>query len=104
MNKLLEALKEAGINLPEGSEESQIRGVAKAVGLDPDDYIPRQVEVVEYTNKRKETNMFVKTPSFVVGVNEKGKKQTVQGLFLRVDALDQAIADLTQARGLMTQG
>lgn len=101
MEKLLKALSEAGIDLPEGTEDAQVQSVAKAMGLDPDDFIPRQVEIVKYTNKRKETNTFVKTPSFFVGVNEKGKKVKVQGLFLRVDALDQAIADLTEARDIL---
>ena len=104
MEKLLEALKAANLDVPADLDDKQILAVAKAMGIDPDDHMDRVVEVVDYTNKRKETNKFVKTPSFVVGVNEKGKKIKVQGLFLRVDALDQAIEDLINARELIQQG
>lgn len=104
MEKLLEALKAVGVNLSGDTDKKQVFSVAKAMGIDPDVFVPRRVEIVEYTNKRKETNMFVKTPAFDVGVDEGGKKQTVQGLFFRIDALDQAITYLTEARELLVQG
>ena len=97
MDKLLEALASRGVDASSMTDD-QIRKVAKAVGLDPIDYLPREVEVVDYTNKRGETNKFVSTPSFVVGRKDDGSAQTVRGLFLRVEALDQAIADLQAAR------
>lgn len=100
MDKLLAALAEKGIST-EALDEDQIRGVAKAMGIDPAEYLPRQVEIVPYTNKRKETNTFVKTENFTVGQKEDGSPQQVRGLFLRVEALDQAIADLQAARGLV---
>lgn len=100
MDKLLEALAEKGIST-DALDEGQIRGVAKAMGIDPAEYLPRQVEIVPYTNKRKETNTFVKTENFTVGRKDDGSAQTVRGLFLRVEALDQAIADLQAARGLV---
>ena len=100
MESLLEALAAKGIDASAMSEE-QIRKVAKAVGVDPLDHLPREVKVVPYTNKRKETNQFVETSPFVVGRKADGTAQTVRGLFLRVEALDQAISDLQAARGLL---
>lgn len=102
MDKLLEALAQKGVDASAMSGE-QIEKVAKAVGIDPIDYLPRNVEVVDYTNKRNETNRFVKTPGFVVGRKEDGTAQIVKGLFLRVDALDQAIADLQAAKAGLTK-
>lgn len=100
MDKLLEALAEKGIQT-DALDEDQVRGVAKAMGIDPADYLPRSVKIVPYTNKRKETNTFVSTDAFTVGRKEDGSAKTVRGLFLRVEALDQAIADLQAARGLV---
>ena len=102
MEKLLAVLAEKGFNITEAMDEEQIFKLAKAVGVEPLDYIPREVKVVPYTNKRRETNRFVETPPFVVGKSVDGKTRTTRGLFLRVEALDQAIADLTSARELLT--
>ena len=100
MESLLEALAAKGIDASAMTEE-QIRKVAKAVGVDPLDHLPRDVKIVPYTNKRKETNQFVETAPFVVGRKADGTAATVRGLFLRVEALDQAISDLQAARGLL---
>lgn len=103
MEKLLAALAEKGIRLT-GCSDAEICKVAKGVGLDPDHFLPRALIVERYTNKRKETNVFAKTPSFVVGTNENGKPKKVRGLYLRVDALDQAIEDLTELREMYHRG
>jgi hypothetical protein len=100
MEELLTALAEKGVDASNLTEE-QIQKVSKAVGVDPIDYLPRDVKVIPYTNKREETNQFVQTPSFVVGRKDDGTARTVRGLFLRVEALDQAISDLQVARGLI---
>lgn len=100
MDKLLEALAERGIKVS-GLKEEETLKLAKAVGLEPLDFLPREVELVDYTNKRNETNRFIRTPAFVVGHEEGGKAKTIQGLFLRVDALDQAIADLQAAKQMV---
>jgi len=100
MESLLQALAEKGIDASAMTED-QIRKVAKAVGVDPLDHLEREVKIVPYTNKRKETNQFVETPPFVVGRKDDGTAQTVRGLFLRVECLDQAIADLAAARELL---
>lgn len=102
MEKLLEALAAKGIQT-DTLDEDQIRNVAKAMGIDPGDYLPRKVEIVPYTNKRDEKNTFVKTEAFKVGTKDDGSPRTVKGLFLRVEALDQAIADLQTARGLVSK-
>lgn len=101
MESLLAVLAEKGIDASAMTED-QIRKVAKAVGVDPNDHLPRKVEIIDYTNKRKETNKFVKSSNFVVGRKDDGTAKTVQGLFLRVEAVDQALADLHAARNLLT--
>lgn len=97
MDRLLAALAEKGIRL-EGVSDQEIVKIAKGVGIEPLDHLDREVEVVDYTNKRGERNMFVKTPRFVVGRKDDGTAVTVSGLFLRLDALDQAIEDLQAAK------
>jgi len=96
----LEALAERGIKT-DSLDEDQVRNVARAMGLDPGEYLPRSVKIEPYTNKKNETNTFVKTESFVIGRNKNGTAKMARGLFLRVEALDQAIADLQAARGLV---
>jgi len=102
MDKLLEALAEKGIKMS-GCEDDEIKKVAKNVGIDPIDYLDREVEIVQHENKRDEKNTFVKTPSFVVGRKDNGMAQTVRGFFLRVEALPQAIADLTAAQAMLDE-
>jgi hypothetical protein len=98
LEKLTAALAEQGIKLTGISEEETIK-IAKKVGIDAQSLLPREeVQVVPYTNKREQTNMFVKTPSYVVGTKENGKPERVRGLFIRLSALDQVIEDLTRAR------
>lgn len=100
MEKLLEALSEKGVDAS-AMDEAQVRKVAKALGVDPIDYLPREVEIKQHTNKRDETNQFVATEAFVVGRKKDGTAQTVRGLFLRTEALDQAIEDLQRAKGML---
>ena len=102
MEKLIAVLAEKGFNITADMDEEQILKVAKAVGVEPLDYIPREVKVVSYTNKRNQTNQFIETPPFVIGKSADGKTLKTRGLFLRVEALDQAIADLTSARELLS--
>jgi len=103
MDKLLEALAEKGVDASSMTKEQTLK-VAKAVGLDPVNFLDREVNIVPYTNKRKETNQFVETSPFVVGQKADGTAQTVRGLFLRVEALDQAIADLQAAKAGLGAG
>ena len=49
-----------------------------------------------------ETNN-TKTDNFAVPGREAGKAGTARGLFLRVEAIEQAIADLTAAKGLLSK-
>ena len=98
MESLLEALAAKGITETSEMSEEQLLKVAKAVGVDPLDHLPREVKIGPYTNKRGEQNTFVQTPPFVVGRGDDGMAKTVRGLFLRVEALDQAIEDLQRAK------
>lgn len=103
MDRLLKALAEAGLSVNNDMSEEQLRKVAKSVGVEPMDYLERKVSIVSHTNKRDETNEFVKTLPFIVGRKKNGMAQTVQGVFLRTEALDQLIADLQIARGLLDE-
>jgi len=103
MDKLIEAMQAMGIAVNDEMSEEQIQKVAKAVGLEPLEYVERSVEVVDYTNKRNQTNKFVSTPNFLLGKDAAGKTKTTRGLFLRVEALDQAIEDLIAARELLNK-
>ena len=100
MDSLLAALAEKGIKL-QGVSDEEIVKVAKGVGIEPLDHLPRKVEIIDYTNKRGETNKFVTTPPFIVGRKDNGLASTVRGLFVRVDCLDQMIEDLQAARELL---
>jgi len=99
--KLNEALAEQNIRLT-GCSDKEVLAVAKSVGLDVNDFTTHTVEITEYTNKRDETNTFVKTSKFITGRKENGKAATVQGLFLRVEIIDQAIEDLLKAKELLS--
>jgi hypothetical protein len=58
---------------------------------------PASVEIVEYTSKGSgKTAMYVKTKGFSIPGG------TAQGLFLRVEAVDQAIDALNRAKALLT--
>jgi hypothetical protein len=102
VEKLIAALNEAGLAITPEMGEEQITKVAKAMGIEPLDYLERKVEITQHTNKRNQTNTFVATPPFVVS-RENGQTRSVRGLFLRVEALDQAIEDLLAARELINK-
>lgn len=105
MEKLLEAIKAKGAVLAPDTDEKTIKKVARSMGIDWKEHVDRQpARLVKHTNKRNETNLFIETDPFVIGRNSKGKIQTVRGLFIRVDALDQCIDDLVQARELLRKG
>jgi len=100
MEKLMVALAEKGIRL-QGVSDKEIEKIAKGVGLDPVDFRERKVEVGPYTNKREETNTFIKTSSYIVGRKANGKAETVRGLYVRVETLDDMIADLQRAKAIV---
>ena len=75
-------------------DDETVRKIAKAMNI----AVPRQVEIVEYKGAR-----YVKTENFAVpGRKENDKPGTARNLFLRVEAVDQALADLLEAKGLLT--
>lgn len=75
-------------------DDDTIRAVAKAMKI----AVPRQVEIVEYKGAR-----YVKTENFAVPGREANKPGTARNLFLRVEAVDQAIEDLLAAKGLLAK-
>lgn len=103
MDKLISKLGEMGINVNASMDPKTIQNIAKGVGINPLEYVERQVEIVPYTNKRGETNMFVRTPALPLGMDAKGKLKEAQGVFVRLEALDQLIEDLLAAKGLISK-
>lgn len=103
MDELIKAINEKhGLGISEDIGADKIKTIAKALGFNISEYVERKpIEIVEYTNKNEETNLFVRTAPYVVGRKKNGSPQTVRGLFLRIEALDDVIADLQAARGLL---
>jgi len=93
MEGIREQLKAKGVDTT-GMDDTTVRNVARALKLD----LPRQVEIVDYKGAR-----YVKTENFAVPGREANKAGTARALFLRVEAVDQAIADLLAAKGLLTK-
>jgi len=104
MEKLLAALVEKGINLGSDTKADVVKKVAKSIGLDPVDFVTRKVEVGPYTNKRNETNVFVKSSPYVVGRKANGRAETVRGLYCRMETIDDMIADLQRAKEIIVAG
>jgi len=97
MNKLQKKLIKAGFPV-EGMDEKQLKSIARAANIE----IPREdVQIVEYTPKGgDEPARYVKTSPFVIGKKD-GKNVNAKGLFLRVEAIDQAMEELARAKGLL---
>jgi hypothetical protein len=98
MSKLRSVLVEAGFPV-EGMDEKQLKAIARAASIE----LPREdVQIVDYTPKNGgESARYVKTSPFVIGTKEDGTKVTAKGLFLRVEAIDQAVEELMRAKGLL---
>lgn len=94
MESIREQLKAMGVDTTAMNDDT-VRNVAKALKLD----LPRQVEIVDYKGAR-----YVKTENFSVPSRPgQDKPGSARNLFLRVEAIDQAIADLLAAKGLLTK-
>ena len=76
----------------EKMDDDTIRAVAKAMKLE----LPRQVKLVDYKGAK-----YIQTENFVVPGKDASKPGTARSLFLRVEAVEQAMADLTAAKGLL---
>lgn len=76
---------------------AEMAKVGRALGIKAPP--PHMVEVVEYTPKGSDSSCnYVKTSNFEVG----GGK-SCRGLFLRVEAIDQAIEDLLAAKAALSK-
>jgi hypothetical protein len=100
MEALRNQLKGLGVQC-DAMNDATVKAVAKALKLSiPDTHT---VSIVEYTAKGSgRTGKYVKTDGYVLG-ERNGKKETAQGLFVRVEIIDAAIADLIAAKGLLGQ-
>ena len=94
MEELKNTVTAMGVDCTKLSDE-QVRNVAKALGLPT----IREVEIKEHNGA-----MYVVTEGYSVPhKNAPGKTQTARGLFLRVEAIPQALADLKAAMGLVNR-
>ncbi len=102
MSDLRTQLVEAGIapNVVESMGEDQLKNVARSMGIS----LPREVEIKDHKGAK-----YVVTDSFTVpkydneGKVVEGKTSQARNLFLRVEAIDQAIEDLLAAKGLLEE-
>jgi len=94
---LVEAIESTGMST-DGLSEDQIIKIGKTLNLE----VPLKVEVVEYTPKGKNSTkgLYVKTSGFPVTDSE-GNRFEARGLFLRVEAVDQALEALQTAKALL---
>lgn len=94
---LVEAIQNTGMST-DGLSEDQIIQIGKTLNLE----VPLRVEVVEYTPKGKnaKTGHYVKTSGFPV-TDADGNSFEARGLFLRVEAVDQAIEALQTAKAML---
>ena len=106
MDKLRELLSKSGISSSalEKMDESQVRQLAKALKIDPTPFLPRNVKIEEGKNGAR----YVVTDGFSVPkLKDKklvvGENSLAKNLYLRVEAIDQAIADLVAAKGLLNK-
>jgi hypothetical protein len=95
MDSLRAELEAKGISTKALSDD-QVKAIGKAMHL----AIPRaEVAIVDYEGAK-----YVKTDNFVVPNKKDGTKQSVaRGLFLRVEALDTAIAELQAAKAKLSK-
>jgi hypothetical protein len=78
-------------------DDKQVKDVARVLHLEvPPE--PRQVKIVK---NEKNGLMYVSTDAYVVPSKTPGKQGTARPLYLRVEAIDQAIEDLLLAKGLL---
>ena len=106
MERLKEALVEAGISSEalNGMDEDKLKGLARAMGLNLAEFLPREVQIV--TNDKNGAR-YVQTENFVVPKfrNKKpveGETSQARNLYMRVEAIDQAISDLLRAKELLS--
>jgi len=95
MEQLREEVLSKGVPIS-GLDDKQVRAVAKAFGLAPADQ-GHEVRIEKNDNGRT----YVVTDAFSLGTDSKGKPVTGRGLYLAVGAIDQAIADLQEAKNLL---
>jgi hypothetical protein len=99
MEALRNQLKALGVQC-DAMDDSTVKNVAKALKLSVPE--THTVSIVEYTSKAGRTGKYVKTDGYTLG-ERNGKKETAQGLFVRIEVIDAAIADLIAAKGLLGQ-
>jgi hypothetical protein len=80
----------------------QLCNLAKAFNIDPGPFAPREVrlEVGKTGAKYLVTDGFP-VPKYKDGKPVEGQTSLCKNLYLRVEAIEQAIADLTEARNLL---
>ena len=104
MDKLISKIAEHGISLDalKAMDEAQLKALAKAFNIDVRGFLPRDVKIETGANGAQ----YVVTEGFVVPkyANKavvSGETTLSRNLYVRVEAIDQIIADLTAATGLL---
>jgi hypothetical protein len=106
MDKLREVLAQAGVSRSalDKMDEAQVKQLARALKIDPTPFLPRNVKIEEGKNGAR----YVVTEGFAVPkFKDKkavtGENSLAKNLYLRVEAIDQAIEDLLAAKALITK-
>lgn len=106
MDKLKDVLAGHGISRDalDKMDEAQLKNLAKAFKVDVRAVLPRSVKIETGKNGAQ----YVVTESFTVPkyTNKqavKGETAQTRNLYVRVEAIDQIIADLTAAKGLLSK-
>ena len=106
MDKLKETLIAHGISAAAlcSMDEAQLCNLAKAFGIDARGFLPRKVRIEEGANGAQYlvTEAF-SVPKYANKQPVKGESTLSRNLYVRVEAIDQIIADLTAAKGLLKQ-
>ena len=76
-------------------DNAQVKDIARALKVP----VPREIEILEYKGAQ-----YVKTDGYPVPARDgSGKITLARNLFVRVEALDDAIQDLITAKGLLAK-
>ena len=106
MDKLKEVLASNGISRDalDKLDDAQLRNLAKAFKIDAQAFLPRKVRIETGKNGAQYavTEGFL-VPQFKDKKLVPGAMAGTRNLYVRVEAIDQIIADLTAAKGLLSK-
>ena len=106
MEKLKEVLAGHGVARAalDAMDDAAIKNLARAFNLNVRDFLPRNVKIE--TGKNGAQYVVTETytvPKYANKVLVPGETSPSRNLYVRVEAIDQIIADLTAAKGLLSK-